>query len=165
MNRTTKYWFTFNYRNPSRQNPEPLQQQSGAHTHNWIGGSWTATICHNRQEVRLTRCLGFPNGNPRLESLKWMRGKCKSPWWRCRSRLLLQSSKDQRVWVEGLRDLWVLSLQQWWVKVFWSSYLRLKKGRGIYTPPKTSRCNLQGRRNIQPELGPEYSGREPKCPA
>ena len=27
--------------------------------------------------------------------------------------LLLQSSKDQRVWVEGLGDLVVLSLQQW----------------------------------------------------
>ena len=30
MNRTTKVWFTFHYRIPSRRKPEPLQQRSGA---------------------------------------------------------------------------------------------------------------------------------------
>ena len=37
MNRTTKIWFTSHYRNPSRRNPEPLQQRSGAQPTTGLG--------------------------------------------------------------------------------------------------------------------------------
>jgi hypothetical protein len=53
--------------------------------------------------------------------------------------LLLQSSKDQRVWVEGLGDLVVLSLQQWRRENVNRAGQSLRAGgrwRGIYTPPE-----------------------------
>ena len=53
--------------------------------------------------------------------------------------LLLQSSKDQRVWVEGLGDIKEMSLQQWKrekAKVAWKSLLAGGRWRGIYTPPR-----------------------------
>ena len=37
MNRTTKVWFTFHYRNPSRRKPEPLQQQPKAQPTTGLG--------------------------------------------------------------------------------------------------------------------------------
>ena len=77
MNRTTKVWFTFNYRNPSRRNPEPLQQRSGAHTHNRIGGSRTAISDHTRsqppqrrlgsKDPRVTNSQTFNSTNSRGE--------------------------------------------------------------------------------------------------
>ena len=53
--------------------------------------------------------------------------------------LLLQSSKDQRVWVEGLGDIKEMSLQQWRrekAKVAGLSWLAGRRWRGIYTPPR-----------------------------
>ena len=43
----TKARSTFDYRNPSRRNPEPLQQAWGT-THKRVGGSQAPTICHTK---------------------------------------------------------------------------------------------------------------------
>ena len=50
--------------------------------------------------------------------------------------LLLQSSKDQRVWVEGLGDLSILSLQE--MEFFNGELAEMAEGRwrGINTPPQ-----------------------------
>ena len=38
-----------------------------------------------RQSSKYNNGLGFPSGNPSKWSLKWMRGKWRTAWWRCRS--------------------------------------------------------------------------------
>ena len=64
---------------------------------------------------------------------------------------LLQSSKDQRVWVEGLGDIKEMSLQQWRrekAKVARQSWLAGGRWRGIYTPPR--------KEPLQPDITPEF---------
>ena len=48
MNRTTKVWFTFHYRNPSRRKSGAFQQRSGAQPTTGLGDSRTATSDHTR---------------------------------------------------------------------------------------------------------------------
>ena len=48
MNRTTKVWFTFHYRNPSRRKSGAFTTTIRGTTHNGIGGSRTATSDHTR---------------------------------------------------------------------------------------------------------------------
>ncbi|RAV76535.1 hypothetical protein DBT52_09605 [Aerococcus mictus] len=72
-----------------------------------------------------------PLGSPHLEE-RWIGGNVDLG-------LLLQSSKDQRVWVEGLGDNKEMSLQQWRrekAKVAGLSCLAGGRWRGIYTPPR-----------------------------
>ena len=94
MNCTTKDWFTFNYRNPSRRNPEPLQQRSGAHTHNWIRGSRTAISDHKRSQppqsrlgskdprVTSSQAFNFHESSWRAQTdatKQWQEHKCSNP--------------------------------------------------------------------------------------
>ena len=77
MNRTTKDWFTFHYRNPSRRNPEPLQQQSEAQPTKGFGGSRMAISDHKRsqppqrrlgsKDPRVTSSQSSTSTNPRGE--------------------------------------------------------------------------------------------------
>ena len=64
--------------------------------------------------------------------------------------LLLQCSKDQRVWVEGLGDQGVLSLQQWCLA--WSSRAGwLEVGGGVFLPlPEICPSESQGTRYSGP---------------
>ena len=61
------------------------------------------------QEQRRTQQMELqdldPKASPHLEE-RWIGGTIDLD-------LLLQSSKDQRVWVEGLGDIKEMSLQQW----------------------------------------------------
>ena len=111
MNRTTKVWFTFHYRNPSRRNPEPLQHTWGS-THKRIGGSQAPQHLPHKssKQISTTRCLCF--------LVETLGSNTSSEWGGNEERfgevvdpgLLLQSSKDQRVWMEGLGDLVILEL-------------------------------------------------------
>ena len=74
--------------------------------------------------------------------------------------LLLQSSKDQRVWVEGLGELVVLSLQQWRRENVNHAGQGSRAGgrwRGIYTPPR--------KRAVATSLTPETPAQWPDTPA
>ena len=62
--------------------------------------------------------------------------------------LLLQSSKDQRVWVEGLGDIKEMSLQQW---------RREKSGRAPWPPEILAVAFITTQFSLRPEVpvGPE----------
>ena len=114
--------FTFHYRNPSRRNLEPLQQAWGT-THKRVGGSQVPTIFHTKVAAKFstTRCLGFPSGNPRLESLKRMRGKWRTAWWSCRSGASPSILRRSASLGGGIgRSEFLVSLQQWSLLI-WAS--------------------------------------------
>jgi len=70
----TKARSTFLYRNPPKRNPEhksSLQQLEAQPTKGLGALNHQQHLLHkSNKQVRTTRCLGFPSGNPRLESLK-----------------------------------------------------------------------------------------------
>src|SRR5664279_1337180 len=91
-----------------------------------------------------------PLGSPHLEE-RWIGGNVDLG-------LLLQSTKNQQVWVEGLGDRQAFQGQQWWERERKTCLHRLKKGRGIYSP---SRKLAVGAFSVSPGS----TGRRPVVPA
>ena len=94
MNRTTKVWFTFHYRNPSRRKPEPLQQQpeaqptTGLGAPGWLQLTTKVSITTKASRVQRPKSNKFTNFQlPRIlvEStnrctMQWQEHtKCSSP--------------------------------------------------------------------------------------
>ena len=122
---------------------ESFKAESGALTTTWgsthkrIGGSQAPQhLLHKSNKLmRTTRCLGFPSGNPRLKSLKWMRGKWRTIRWSCRSGAspsIHQVSTSLGGRIGRSCDFWASKNGG---ERIWTSYLAGGRGRGIYTPP------------------------------
>ena len=59
----------------------------GTHTHNQIGGSQThhESVTTNNTQVKIKQPRFLHKETLGEKSLKWMRGKWRTAWWRCRS--------------------------------------------------------------------------------
>ena len=75
MNHTTKDWFTFHYRNPSRQNPEPLQQQSESQPTTGLGAperlQVTTTVSTTTMASRVQRSKSNKLTNFHFHESSW----------------------------------------------------------------------------------------------
>ena len=83
MNRTTKVWFTFHYRIPSRRKPEPLQQQPEAQPTTGLGAPGWLQLTTKTSRVQRPRSNKFTNFQfPRIlveSTMQWQEHtKCSS---------------------------------------------------------------------------------------